>query len=270
MNDELKTKKYLKSLESITLSDSSRARIKGTLLEYARFHTVSEAKTAPSTPSQFFAFMFRPAPMAFVMVLFIGATTSVLMKRVSPEDFASTEQFPVANVDGTPLEQGDTSAEDNKTAEKAATQTPSTQSQDAPQETVAVPASFGTQTESAPENIQAKMATDSTMLSQGTWSIKDYAAQVTERESSLRTLIKKYDADINTEVKAEFKTKLDSAATLLKESDGKPEDSARADLDKASERLGEVESKLSTLGQVEVKDGMIVSIDFSIDPMQRQ
>ena len=116
----------------------------------------------------------------------------------------------------------------------------------------------------APESATADTASDemSTMLSQGTWSIEDHTTDIKLRETSLSALIKKYDTKLEAEVKTEFKTKLNQAIGLVAEAEGKSETDARADLDKASILVGEVEATLSTLGQVEIVNGIIVGIDF--------
>ena len=104
-----------------------------------------------------------------------------------------------------------------------------------------------------------------TMLSKGTISIEAYTLDVKLRDKTLRDLIKKYDAKLESSVKADFKNKLDTVELLVVKTEGASEASARAHLDKATGLIGEVEAKLSTLGQATVKDGLIVDIDFDVD-----
>ncbi len=87
------------------------------------------------------------------------------------------------------------------------------------------------------------------------------------RVNTYRSLMENYGSSLEAEVKAELTAKLDTAALLVVEAGGKAEADARASLDKAAVLLGEVEATLSTLGQVEVENGIITDIDFSIDPM---
>jgi predicted RNA-binding Zn ribbon-like protein len=110
----------------------------------------------------------------------------------------------------------------------------------------------------------------STLLSQGNWSAADHSADIALRETTYRALIKKYDAEIETDAKNEFITKLDQAAALSAKIEGTPEEYARASLDKASVLIGEVEAELSMLGQVEIRDRVIVDIDFSVNLVPEQ
>ncbi|HEY0964421.1 MAG TPA: DUF5667 domain-containing protein [Candidatus Paceibacterota bacterium] len=107
-----------------------------------------------------------------------------------------------------------------------------------------------------------------TTLSTGTIGIDSYLSDMKVRVNTYRTLMEKYATSLEAEVKAELTAKLDTAALLVVEASGKAEADARTSLDKAAVLLGEVEATLSTLGQVEVENGVITDIDFSIDPMQ--
>ena len=80
----------------------------------------------------------------------------------------------------------------------------------------------------------------------------------------------KYRATLSTNVYTELDTKITTATTLTTAAETQAESDARATLDQAANVTGEVEAKLSTLGQVEIdpETGIIVDIDFSIDPMQ--
>lgn len=106
-----------------------------------------------------------------------------------------------------------------------------------------------------------------TSLSTGTISIDTYIEDTDVRVKLLRSLLIKYQSDISTEIKTDLSAKLDTAASLVVEARSQSEAEARATLDDASELVGEVEAKLSTLGQVKVDAGIITDIDFSVDPL---
>jgi hypothetical protein len=110
---------------------------------------------------------------------------------------------------------------------------------------------------------------NATSESKGTISTEAFIQDMKLRVSTLRTVIAKHEAKLSAEVKAELNAKLDSAALLTTEAEGKTEAEAQATLNKAATLAGEVEAKLSTLGQATVdgNTGIITDIDFSIDPM---
>lgn len=268
MNDELKTKEYFKSMEHIKLSVSSRERIKGDLLQYARFHGATEdGPTVAAVRSPFMQWLFSPVPAALALVLIVG-TTSVLLKNTTPDNQLAINDTQVgdsainspANKTGSPAET--TISAPQKTPAQNTKPQPSTATGDTP--------ASSARTKVAPESADADMVSDSimsTMLSQGTWSIEEHIADITLRETTYRALIKKYDTELKDDAKNEFTTKLDQAAALTEKTEGTSEGDARSSLDKASVLIGEVEATLSTLGQVEVKDGIIVDIDFSVDSL---
>ncbi len=264
MKKHLETEEYIKKLKQVKLSDSSRARIKNNLLEYTRFHGAKEVSASASIPSPYFMTLSKLVGATLALVLIVGSS-SLLLNKISP-----TGQLPINDA---AIDEGILSAPEN--TEEASndggvtTESANLQTNTAPGE------SFDSVSRAkvAPESDSADVAPDmmlmTTELSAGTWSIEDHYADVEMRIDSLRALIKKYDADIEADIKTEFTTKLDTAATLKDESEGKPELDARANLDNASMLTGEVEAVLSTLGLVEIdpNTGMIIDIDFSIDPM---
>lgn len=110
------------------------------------------------------------------------------------------------------------------------------------------------------------MASD---LATGLYDINAYRTDMTARTEALAKVISKNKTKLDTRILAELTAKLDSAAKMTIEAYALSETDARKILDDAANLTGEVESKLSTLGQVEIDSdtGMITDIDFSIDPM---
>lgn len=108
-----------------------------------------------------------------------------------------------------------------------------------------------------------------TSESKGTISVEAFLQDMNLRISTLREVITKNEAELEAGVKTELNAKLDTAAQLTVEAQGKAEVEAQALLTKALTLAGEVEAKLSTLGQatVDTNTGIITDIDFSIDPM---
>jgi hypothetical protein len=270
MNDELKTNEYFKSMKHIKLSDSSRDRIKEDLLTYARFHVVTEGGGAASPKrSPFLQWLFSPVSAALVLVLIVG-TTSVLLKNTTPAG-------PLA-IDDTQFSDSTISASEDQasTPEEVIISTPPTtlaeNTNPQPSTVVRDTSARSANAKFAPESAASDVASDemSTLLSQGNWSAADHSADIALRETTYRALIKKYDAEIETDAKNEFITKLDQAAALSAKIEGTPEEYARASLDKASVLIGEVEAELSMLGQVEIRDGVIVDIDFSVNLVPEQ
>ncbi len=285
MNDELKTKEYFKSMEHIKLSDSSRERIKTDLLAHARFHAVTEVTTnAKPTQSPFLSWLRKPAPAFLVVMLLVGTTTSLLAKDAAPGEFlyalktGVNENFRGVFALGT---RNEVDAPSETTAEQVA-QAPEQQADEtAPAETKTTLTKNDSPRSDTPRdttlaiNARAKVpleesvadvASDlTTMLSQGTWSIADHTADLKLREKTLRDLVKKHDAELDTKVKTNFKAKLDSAHVLTVDAEGKSEVDARATLDKATVLIGEIEAELSTLGEVKVENGVIVDIDLTLD-----
>ncbi len=261
MNDELKTKEYFKSMEQIKLSDSSSERIKGDLLEYARFHAVAKESADGPIRSPFFMFPFKSVGAAFALVLIVGATSFLLDQTAPAGQLSMNDTNEPASVDD--VEKSEVSAtEDTPTPVTPTILAQNTGPQSNPEAADnSLPNAYA---KVAPESATADPASDemSIMLSQGTWSIEDHATDIKLRETSLSALIKKYDTKLEAEVKTEFKAKLNQAIGLVFEAEGKSETDARTDLDKASVLIGEVEATLSTFGQVEIVNGIIVDIDF--------
>ncbi len=288
MNDELKTKEYFKSMEQIKLADSSRARIKSDLLAYARFHAAPEV-VAASAPirSPFFGWVFKPVPAALVLVLLVGTTTSLLAKGSAPGDFlyalktGVNESFRGVFAIGTKsnteflgepsqvqLADATTPQADIETSDAEHGKNNEIHKNAKVDGTLAMNARSHISLESPATEDTAFVADVSdltTMLSKGTVSIDAYTADMKLRDKTLRDLVKKYDTQLESKVKTDFTTKLDAAGVLVGAAGGKSEADARERLDSAALLIGEVEAKLSTLGQVIVKDGIIVDIDFSVD-----
>ena len=280
MNDEFKIKEYLKPLAHIKLSDSSRERIKGDLLEYALFHTVAEGKANPEARrSPFMQWMFSPVPAALALVLLVGTTTSLLAKEAVPGDFlyavktSMNENFLGVFALGT--KNVEPPAEPSQVQLADATTQPGEASSDKDSKIhkdtkTDKNLAINNRTSVLLENGDTALAADvssnlATSLSKGKISVVDYTTDVKLRDKTLRDLIKKYDSKLKSSVKADFKGKLDSAEALVVETEGKNEADARAHLDKAAGLIGEVEATLSTLGQVIIKDGVIIDIDFSVN-----
>lgn len=118
-----------------------------------------------------------------------------------------------------------------------------------------------------PTEVAAKMMASD--LATGLYDINAYRADMTARTKALAKVIVENQTEIEAKVQADLKVKVETATKLTADAYTQAETEARATLDKASELVGEVESKLSTLGQVEIDSntGMIIDIDFSIDPM---
>jgi len=127
----------------------------------------------------------------------------------------------------------------------------------------------------ATPNLNSTLATEistslfTTDLTAGLYDINAYREDMTNRTVALAEVIAKHSAKIEASVKSDLSVKLDTAAKLTAEAYTQAEVDARATLDKAAILVGEVESKLSTLGQVQIdtNTGIITDIDFSIDPM---
>ncbi len=125
----------------------------------------------------------------------------------------------------------------------------------------------GTDTTIASDVSTAIQASD---LATGLYSITAYQADMKARTTSLKNLLVKYQSKLNTTVYTNLTTKITTAITLTTQVSTQAEADARVTLDKAATLAGEVEAKLSTLGQVEIDaaTGIIADIDFSIDPMK--
>ena len=289
MNNEQETKEYLKILEQIKLSHSSRARIKSDLVSYAQFHAAAEVKAGTTTrrKSLFMRSMFSPVPAAFALVFLVG-TTSLLAKEAVPGDFLYAVKTGVSeNIRGVfALVTNDTKQPDEPSqvqladATKSDTDTATTSDtlakndKDRKNEKDKGNLAINTRTTAMMEGGKYKkdnmFAADTsldltTMLSKGTISIEDYTSDVELRYKTLRDLINKYDAEIDLDLKADFNKKLDTVELLVVKSEGANEAEARAHLNKANGLIGEVEAKLSTLGEATVKDGIITDIDFGVD-----
>lgn len=98
--NEKNTNEYLEKLKGIKLSDSSRTRMKETLLTYARFHTVEdavrvgedsrsigEASGDASFISQLFTLRLQHMAIALLIALMIGGGTTYAAEGALPGDF---------------------------------------------------------------------------------------------------------------------------------------------------------------------------------------
>lgn len=109
-----------------------------------------------------------------------------------------------------------------------------------------------------------------TSESQGTISATAFLQDTQTRINSLQGLVETYATDIGADVQAELSTKLSTAAALAVQAEQVVDADAQTLLNQAATVAGEVEAKLSTLGQATVDgNGMITAIDFSIDPLAR-
>lgn len=259
MNDELKTKEYLKTLEQITLSDSARVRMREELVSHARFHTA----TAPDIliKSPFNWLLLRTSQTAFAFLLLCGIGVAVYgvggREEVSPiamnkgaQQATSTDS---ASATSSESEEGTLvvvaeSVSDSTVFDRAEESQDSSLSRDAMMKE------------------SADMAQDEammiTMRSEAEINIEDYQRDIILRERTYRALVTKYQGEIGTDTIAELTAKLDTIAKLLKDTESKEEDDARPLLDSAMSITGEIESTLSLLGTVTVENGVIIAIDF--------
>ena len=105
-------------------------------------------------------------------------------------------------------------------------------------------------------------------LSQGDMDLELLKSDIRSRITGLQSVVANSAVDLDAEVEARFNAKLDSAIDLTVDVTNKTEAEVREAFNNAAVLIGEVEAELSTLGQVEVNDnGMIIDVDFSIDPM---
>lgn len=265
MNDELNTKEYLKSIGSITLADSTRLRMRDDLLAHARFHGVSDVPAPIKSPFLWFA--LKPVQVAFAFALIVGTSGALYLQNGTKQGPLATLETPVADPTTPttpgiiPIEIAEDDFVPNPPVSREVSVVPDTS---APIDTDAI--AFNTRAKSAPESGMADDAMMSTMLSEGTWTLTEYEADVTKRADALQSLIKKYEGEFSAEQKVAFLDRLDTAQTLRDESTIVDEMTAYELLDKAAILIGEVEAELSLLGQVVIEDGIIVDIDFSVDP----
>jgi hypothetical protein len=100
MNPEKHSTEYLKKLESMKLSDSSRARIETNLKAYAQFHAANEGvRVAEASRSNeqvsshtkrhasLFSNKFMYMPFVIVFAVLVGGGTSLAAQRAVPGDF---------------------------------------------------------------------------------------------------------------------------------------------------------------------------------------
>jgi len=114
-------------------------------------------------------------------------------------------------------------------------------------------------------NVQLNAST----LSSGDMDLGMLKSDIRTRLNVLQRVVADSEAEFSADVKARFNAKLDSALDLTVNVANKNEAEVRASVNEAAILIGEVEAELSTLGQVEVNEnGMIVDIDFSINPME--
>ena len=96
MNKDTQTKEYLQKLQNLKLSESSRARMEKSLLEYAQFHGVSEGvrvgadtRSIEQVPRRTSLFSLKRMYMPFVILLavMVGGGTSYAAQGAVPGDF---------------------------------------------------------------------------------------------------------------------------------------------------------------------------------------
>jgi hypothetical protein len=107
-------------------------------------------------------------------------------------------------------------------------------------------------------------------LATGLYDVNSYQADMEARTTALAKILETHKAEIDTPLHKELTEKLTQATELATAAATQTEADGRTTLDEAALLTGEIEAKLSTLGLVEIDidTGMIVDIDFSIDPMQ--
>ncbi len=268
MNEELETKEYLASLESLKLADSSRLRMQESLLEYARFHSVPESALPVKSPFTWLA--LKPVQAAFAFVVILGTSSAVYFNTLSrsPVVTLETPQQNTPNPSSptiTPLEVNEPDFVPNPPTSREVAGVP--QDTATPEQSESIAFDARAKSAQSPEAAMADDAIVSTMVSQGTWSVSDYQHDITRRVDALETVIKKYDSKFSSEQKTTFTEKLTTAKTLRNESVNEADTQAYELLDKATVLVGEVEADLSLLGQVIVnEEGIIKDIDFSVDP----
>jgi hypothetical protein len=266
MNEDNLITEYKKTWEQVKLSDSSRQKMGENLKVYASFHKVTENPVLVKSP--FSWLLLRPVQFAFMFVLMIGVgTTMYLGDQNTSVPFATIEA--PTNLEAVPAP--DQESETKEAGDSLASSPPETNTIfPVDEETIDVSSNDVRSFAMKESDDMAEDEMYTTMLSQGVMDINDYRADVTKREKTYRALITKYDTSIEDDVRADLIAKLNTTLTLVSETEGKEESKARPLLDKAATLVGEVEAVLSTLGQAEVKDGVIIDIDFSIDPMSGQ
>lgn len=261
MNDELKTKEYIKSMASLKLADSSRVRMREELLTYARFHTTKVGTQLVKSP---FAWLFfKPVQAAFAFLFMLGAGTALYLED---NDKYNT---PLATID-TPVTSEAVPAP--ITESESPEVVSSTELAVAPQNSINSSASddnlvsYNDNARAIATKESTEVASDETMaitmLSQGEMDINDYRTDIVKREKTYRTLITKYEKEIGPDTTKELTTKVDSTDALLDDAEGKEAAEARLLLDKAATIIGEVESTLSLLGTTTIEAGVIIDIDF--------
>lgn len=96
MNKDTHTKEYVQKLESLKLSESSRARMEKSLLEYTQFHSVSQGvrvgadvRSIEQVPQRTSLFSLKRVYMPFVILLavMVGGGTSFAAQGTVPGDF---------------------------------------------------------------------------------------------------------------------------------------------------------------------------------------
>jgi len=79
MNNDTNTKEYFEKIHSLTLSESSRARMKGDLLAYAQFHAVADAVRVAETNRSMGYVPQRTAFITYLLKSKISKMTALLM-----------------------------------------------------------------------------------------------------------------------------------------------------------------------------------------------
>ena len=325
MNSEKSTTEYLKKLESLKLSGSSRTRIKDELVEYAQFHSVKEGvrvgqtgRSIEQVPSGTSLFLrkYTYMPFAILLAVLVTGGTSFAAQGAVPGDFlypvktevnepvrsafaigANAEAELQAKLVAERIEEAEElEAEGQLEGEAAATLSADIQSHVTKAEramtnsnaevrtqttanlstslsrfnslvqndtalAITIPATYGT--------TDTDVSVTTSLLATQEMDIDAFRASAEARVENLVSVVEDSQAELSAEVYASLTAKLEAADELIVESRTQAEADARASLNEASELAGEVESKLSTLGTVEIntQTGAIVDIDFDTVPV---
>lgn len=260
MNDELKTKEYLKTLEQITLADSTRVRMREELLSHARFHIVPP--TDISIKSPFNWLLLRTSQMAAVFLLVCGVGAAVYFGGGNENSSSIAIDENGNESDATETLATTTDESENPTFLVIAPQTSDTSPVPITEESADSPMSRQAMMKESADTAQDE-AVMVTMLSQGEMNIEEYRADILLREQTYRSLVTKYKNEVGTKFFNEVLGKLDAVASVLDSAKQKEDTDARGQLDAAMTTIGEIESSLSLLGIVTVENGVIVDVDFN-------
>lgn len=319
MNKENQTKEYLEKLKQIKLSDSSRARMESSLLEYARFHGVrvpEGSRSIEQVPQRtsLFRLKYTYMPIAILIALMVGGGTSYAAQGAVPGDFlypvktevnenvraafavsAEAEAELQADLIAERLEEAqelqaegrlDEEATETLTAElkvhaeKAALALDESTDENDVATIARISATVGQfnillNTDGALtidlSDINASVYSDTsfgTSLSLEPISVEMLKANTEARITALETVVNSKRAELSAKAYAEFEANLAASTDLMVKAETQAETEARNTLFAASDMLGQIESKISTLGtvKVDIDTGAIVDVDFSIVP----